>query len=100
MLLLGPLPFSPWLEPYHGIPVFVGTLLCVAVALDQNVRRGDRVAALAAPATLLLFIVFKVPFGIRGFGLGAQFLVFVLVLAYLRPRLESKRLSTGLSQAY
>jgi hypothetical protein len=94
VLLLAPLPFSPWLEPYHGIPLFVGALLCVAIRFDENLVRSDRIAALAALATLLLFIVFKVPFGVRGFGLGAQFLVFVFVLGYLRPRLDSKRIST------
>ena len=44
-------------------------------------------------ATLLLFIVLKVPFAVRGFGLGAQFLVFVFVLAYLRPRLDGRQTS-------
>ncbi len=88
VLLLAPLPFSPWLEPYHAIPLFVGTLLCVTIGLDEKALRRDRMAALAALATLLLFLVFNVPFGFRGFGLGAQFLVLVLVLGYLRPRLH------------
>jgi hypothetical protein len=43
---------------------------------------------LAALATLLLFNAFMVPFNFRGFGLGAQFLLLVLVLGYLRPRLH------------
>jgi hypothetical protein len=88
VLLLAPLPFSPWLEPYHAIPIFVGAVLCVTIVLDDNLARSDRMAALAAMATLLLFIVFRVPFGYRGFGLGAQFLVLVLCLGYMRPRLQ------------
>jgi hypothetical protein len=90
VLLLAPLPFSPWLEPYHCVVLFVGALLCVIIALDENAVRGDRMAALAAVATLLLFLVVRVPFAVRGFGLFAQLLVFVLVLAYLRPRLRQQ----------
>jgi hypothetical protein len=70
------------------VVLFVGALLCVIIALDENAVRGDRMAALAAVATLLLFLVVRVPFSVRGFGLFAQLLVFVLVLAYLRPRLR------------
>ena len=91
VLLLAPLPFSPWLEPYHAVPLLVAALLCVAVALDEDQMRGDRMVALVAAAAPLLFIVFKVPFGFRGFGLGAQLLVVVLALAYLRPRLAKQK---------
>ena len=93
VLLLAPLPFSPWLEPYHGIPLFVGALLCVVLLFDETLLHCDRLAALTATAMLLLFIVFRVPFEVRGFGLGAQFLLMVLVLAYLRPRLDGRRIS-------
>jgi hypothetical protein len=88
VLLLAPLPFSPWLEPYHCVGMFVAVLMCAVVALDDNVQRGDRIAALVAAATPLLFMIVKVPFAVRGFGLLAQFLVFVIVLGYLRPRLR------------
>jgi hypothetical protein len=90
VLLLAPLPFSPWVEPYHAIPFLAGALLCVSIALDESLARRDRMAALAALATLLLFIVVRVPFDFRGFGLGAQFLIIVLVLGYLRPRLRQQ----------
>jgi hypothetical protein len=93
VLLLAPLPFSPWLEPYHAIPLFVGAVLCVTLLFDETLSGRDRLAALTATATLLLFIVLKVPFAVRGFGLGAQFLVFVFVLAYLRPRLDGRQTS-------
>ena len=84
--MLTPLPFSPWLEPYHAVPLLVGALLCAVIALDEGQVRSNRIAAFAAAAMLLLFIVFKIPFGIRGFGLAAQFLILVLALGYLRPR--------------
>jgi hypothetical protein len=88
VLLFAQLPFSPWIEPYHLVPLFVGTLLCVVVALDETMIRRDRMAALAVLATVvLLFIVIPVPFDFRGFRFVAQLFVFVLVLASLRPRL-------------
>jgi hypothetical protein len=93
VLLLAPLPCSPWLEPYHAIPLLVGAVLCIALLIDATLPPADRLAALTAAATLLLLLVLKVPFAVRGFGLYAQFLVFVFVLAYLRPRLEGRQTS-------
>jgi hypothetical protein len=90
VIMLAPLPFSPWLEPYHAVPVLVAVLLCVAVALDDHQLQSDRMIVLAAVAALLFFIVVKVPFGFRGFGLVAQFFALVLALAYLRPRLAKQ----------
>ena len=78
------------LEPYHAVPVLVAVLLCVAVALDDHQLQSDRMIVLAALAALLFFIVVKVPFGFRGFGLVAQFFTLVLALAYLRPRLTKQ----------
>jgi hypothetical protein len=91
VLMLAPLPFSPWLEPYHAVPLLVAALLCVAVALDESQARGDRAVMLAAAATPLFFTIFKVPFNLRGFGLVTQFLVIVLALAYLRPGLATQK---------
>src|SRR5262245_11220029 len=90
VLMLAPLPFSPWLEPYHAVPVLVAVLLCVAVALNDHQLQSDRMIMLAAVAALSFFIVVKVPFAFRGFGLVAQFFVLVLALAYLRPRLAKQ----------
>jgi hypothetical protein len=87
VLLLAPLLFSPWLEPYHCVPLLVAALLCVVIALDANMMRRDRMAALVAVATLAFCTVYKVPFAVRGFELEAEFLVLVLVLAFVRPRL-------------
>jgi len=66
-------------------------VLCLVLLLDHTVARQDRLAALATIATLLMFILFRVPFIVPGFGLGMQFLILVLVLAYVRPHLETSR---------
>ena len=64
---------------------------CVSCFGLITLARQDRLAALAAIATLLMFILFKVPFIVRGFELGMQLLILVLVLAYMRPHLETPR---------
>jgi hypothetical protein len=87
VLLIAPLPFSPWLEPYHAIPILVGTVLFSAIALDNRAGRGDRRIAVAGLAMLALFLVVRLPFDIRGLELLAQFLILVGTLGMLRPRL-------------
>ena len=87
VLLIAPLPFSPWLEPYHAIPLLVGTVLCSAIALDASAESRDRWTALTALAALALFLAIKVPFPVRGLALLAQFMVMTAVLGLLRPRL-------------
>jgi hypothetical protein len=89
VLLLAPLLLSPWLEPNHCVPLLVGALLAVVIALDETMMRRDRVAALIATAALALFTVGKVPFAVRGLGLEAIFLVLVIAFAFVRPRLET-----------
>ena len=69
--------------------------MCLVILFDQSVARNDRAAALTAISALLLFLLFRVPFGVRGFGLGAQFLALVLVLSYLRPHLQERTLPTN-----
>jgi hypothetical protein len=87
VLLIAPLPFSPWLEPYHAIPLLVGAMLCIAIALDKQVQQRDRTIACAALAALALFLVVRVQFGIRGLQILAQFIALTVVLGLLRPRL-------------
>jgi hypothetical protein len=84
VLLMAPLPFSPWLEPYHAIPVLPGAVLCLIIALDDRVDRSDRVIALAAMAGLSALILGGTPFRIRGLGLLAQFMVLTIALGALR----------------
>ena len=88
VLMLAPLPFSPWLEPYHTIPLLIGLVLCIAIAVDRSAEHRDRWAALAAIATPLLFlVVIRVPFSVRGLAVFAQFAVMAAILGLLRPRL-------------
>lgn len=87
ILLIAPLPFSPWLEPYHAIPLLVGGVLCSAIALDGQAERRDRTIAFAALATLAVFVAVRVPFAVRGLQILAQFLALTVALGLLRPRL-------------
>lgn len=95
VLLLAPLPFSPWLEPYHAIPMLPGAILFVLVALDERVSAQDRQIAIAALAALLMTRIIHLPFVMRGLLLLMGFLVVTVALALLRPRLlaasESRR---------
>jgi hypothetical protein len=86
-LLIAPLPVSPWLEPYHAIPLLVGATLCTAVALDKDMTRRDRGVALAALAALTVSLAVRVPFPVRGLEMLAQFFVLMVALGLLRPRL-------------
>lgn len=91
VLMLAPLPFSPWLEPYHAIPVLVGAVLCITISMDRTVDRLDRLAACVAMATPVLFLtIIRVPFSVRGLGVFAQLLVMTAMLGLLRPKLARK----------
>jgi hypothetical protein len=89
VLLLAPLPFSPWLEPYHAIPMVPGAILCVLVALDDGVSASDRRIAAAALLALGLTRMAELPFAMRGIVLLTQFLVVTVGLGLLRPHLSA-----------
>ena len=89
VLLLAPLPFSPWLEPYHAIPLLPGAILCVIIVLDERVAAKDRIIALAALLALALAAFVTTPFPVRGLRLLAQFLALTVALGLLRPRLPN-----------
>jgi hypothetical protein len=88
VLLLAPLPFSPWLEPYHAVPLLPGAILCVIVALDERSVRQDRFIALAALLGLAAAAFIPIPFMVRGLRLLAECLVLAVALGLLRPRLH------------
>jgi hypothetical protein len=90
VLLLSPLPFSPWFEPYHAAPILAGTILCVLLALDDRVERTDRLSALAALAAIALLRLVHAPFPIRGLILLAQLFALTIALGLLRPRLDPR----------
>jgi len=86
-LLIAPLPVSPWLEPYHAIPLLVGATLCTAIALDKETGRRERTVAFAALAALTVSLAVRVPFPVRGLEMLVQFVVMMVALGLLRPRL-------------
>ena len=99
VLLLFPLPFSPWLEPYHAVPMLPAAVLLVAVALDQNVSaRGRSVAAFALAGVSLLRVFFD-PILLRGLSMLAQFAFVVAALALLRRELVQQTVEPEVSRA-
>ena len=94
VLLIAPLPFSPWLEPYHAIPLLVAAVVLTAIALDDQVERRDRLAAVTAITVLVVFLLVRVPFAVRGVQVLTQFLVITAVLGWLRPRLPRSPVQT------
>ncbi len=89
VLMLAPLPFSPWLEPYHGVPVVPGTILCLVVALDKRASDPDRIIVAAALSALLAMHAVRIPVPIRGLQLLVQFLVLIIAFGLVRPRLTT-----------
>jgi Glycosyltransferase family 87 len=89
VLMLAPLPFSPWLEPYHAIPIVPGTILCLIVALDKRTGVSDRIVVAAALVALLAMHAVGIPIPIRGLELMGQFLVLVIAFGLVRPRLAA-----------
>ncbi len=89
VLMLAPLPFSPWLEPYHAVPLLPGAILCTIVAFDPLTGAFDRRVAFGAIALLILVWMFDkiCPWSWGGIVLLASFEVLVLGLGLLRQRL-------------
>src|SRR5262245_18988695 len=90
VLLLAPWPFSPWLEPYHAVPLLPAAILFAAVALDPSTAASDRRTALGAIALLMCIRIMTgifPPWSLRGFTLLASCMIVVLGLGLLRPRL-------------
>jgi hypothetical protein len=99
VLLVAPLPFSIWLEPYHLVPFLVAALLALAVVMDESMLRADRFAALGILTVFLLFLLFKVPFEVRGLGILAELFVLAFVLAFMRPRFGGPVRQFGLASS-
>jgi hypothetical protein len=93
VLLLAPLPFSPWLEPYHAVPLLPGAILCATVSLDRLAWRKDRVIGLGALGLLVLIrmLINLCPWPLRGIAMLVTFLALVTGLGMLRPRLGSSQ---------
>ena len=91
VLMLAPLPFSPWLEPYHAVPLLPGAILCTVVAFDPLTGAFDRRVAFGTIALLIFVWMFNkiCPWSLRGIVLLTTFEVLVLGLGLLRQRLVS-----------
>jgi len=91
MLMLAPLPLSPWLELYHPVADLTGAVLLIATALDDDAPSRDRLVALIASTTLLLDLVLNpFPATLRGLGLLMRMAVIVISLSLLRRSMPNK----------
>jgi len=90
VLLLTPLPLSPWLEPYHSVPMLTGAILCLVIVLDKYMGDADRIIAAMALAAVGLMHAVRIPLPIRGFVLLAQFSLLVIAFGLLRPSLAAR----------
>jgi hypothetical protein len=89
VILLAPLPLSPWLEPYHTVPNMLAVALCIIVALDERAIRMDRWVALGTVTVIALDRLWS-PIPTKGFDVFARFLLLALALSFLRPRLARR----------
>ena len=84
VLLMAPLPFSPWLEPYHAIALLPAAMLLLLVIFDVESPRAHRALAIAGLITVVLLRELVDDFPLRGLSFLAQFAVVVAVLAIMR----------------
>jgi hypothetical protein len=89
VLLVAPLPFSPWLEPYHAVALIPGFVLCMLLVLDQNLRVRTRLLVLLACIAAALVKEAPLSFAMRGLVFTAQFSFLILALSMARPALDA-----------
>ncbi len=85
VLLLAPLPLSPWLEPYHAVALTAAALLSAAIALDRKTATHARTLACVLLAIICLSRMVNLSFALRGLILYVQFLSCVVIFGLLRP---------------
>jgi len=85
VLLLAPLPFSPWLEVYHAVALMVPCVVCLLAASDQSLGKPVRVAAVGACIGIVAVVKAPAPFEIRGLIYLVQFMVMAGALSFVRP---------------
>jgi hypothetical protein len=73
----------------------IGAIICILVALDSRAKGLDRLVALGTVVALALDRLMPISISAKGFDVFARFLLLVLALAYLRPRLDSRRSLVG-----
>jgi hypothetical protein len=95
MLLVAPLPFSPWFEPYHAVALIPGFVLCMLLALDQG--QSLRARSVMVLACIACAVVKELPiaFALRGLVFTAQFAFVILALSMVRPALNAPTRPAG-----
>jgi hypothetical protein len=94
VLLVAPLPFSTWFEPYHAVALIPGFILCILLALDETVDVRTRWTMLLACIGSAIVKELPIPFEMRGLIFTAQFTFVILALCTIRPALNAERLLT------
>jgi hypothetical protein len=92
VLLVAPLPFSTWLEPYHAVALIPGFVLCMVLALDRNLSVGARSAMVLACVASAAVKQLPIPFEMRGLIFMVQFAFVILALCVVRPALNARML--------
>jgi hypothetical protein len=90
VLLVAPLPFSTWFEPYHAVALIPGFVLCMVLALDRNLSTAARSAMVLACVASAAVKELPIPFEMRGLIFTAQFAFVILALCSVRPALNAK----------
>jgi Glycosyltransferase family 87 len=95
VLLVAPLPFSPWLEPYHAVALIPGFVLCMLLVLDRS--QGVRTRAVMLLACFASAVIKELPigFGMRGLVFTVQFSFVILALSVVRPALNAQTRPVG-----
>ncbi len=84
VLLLAPLPFSPWFQPYHAVVLLPAYVLLLTVAATETEPRGIRVAAgMALLGSQILYYSFR-SWEFRGAVFLAIFLTVTITLGAVR----------------
>jgi hypothetical protein len=75
LLILGPVAVSPYLEPYHLVPLAVPAVLLLAAVADPRQRVRVRLVAVLGFALGMLILKASSPWPLRGLLVNAQALV-------------------------
>ncbi len=94
VLLVAPLPFSTWLEPYHAVVLIPGFVLCIVLALDRKLAVRIRAAMVLACVASAAVKELPFSFEVRGLVFTAQFAFVILALCMVRPTLNAEMLPT------
>jgi hypothetical protein len=91
VLLVAPLPFSPWFEPYHAVALIPGFILCMLFAVDRN--QNLRTRSIMVLACIVSAVVKELPIGfeMRGLVFTAQFMFVILALSTVRSDMSAER---------